>query len=128
MNNDKPLAALSPDGMTLVITQRVPGGGTRIATLRRQPGAGPFSPADVTTAIGNLPDSAMQEPGQRNTSRRRQTRFGTLWTHVMTGPPTWWLPRLRREEDGTIMAGWLRAGAGIRWDRKARKPWKLGDQ
>jgi hypothetical protein len=57
------------------------------------------------------------QAGQRNITRRAVTRFGTLWTHIMFGPPTWWLPRLRRERDGTVMAGWLRAAAAVRFER-----------
>jgi hypothetical protein len=36
----------------------------------------------------------------------------------MTGPPTWWLPKLRLEKDGTVMAGWLRLAVAVKLDRK----------
>ena len=58
------------------------------------------------------------QPGQRNRTRRTQTRFGVLWTHVMTGPPTWWRPRLRREKDGTVMVGWLRLAVAAKLERE----------
>jgi len=108
---------LSADGMTLVIRQRVPGG-VRTATYHRDPQAGPFTDADVTLALGFTPGAARRmEPGQRNRTRRTVTRFGTVWTHLMLGPPTWWWPKLRREQDGTVMAGWFRLAVAVRFDR-----------
>ena len=110
--------ALSDDGMALVIRQRVPGG-VRTATYRRQPEAGPFTDADVALALELTPGAGRRmEPGQHNRTRRAVTRFGTVWTHVMTGPPTWWLPKLRREQDGTVMAGWFRLAVAVRLDRQ----------
>jgi hypothetical protein len=112
--------SLSDDGMTLVIRQQVHGG-VRTATYHRDPQAGPFTDADVTLALGLTPAAGRRmEPGQRNRSRRMVTRFGTAWTHVMTGPPTWWLPKLRREQDGTVMAGWLRLAVAVRWEKPGR--------
>jgi hypothetical protein len=121
MADTDPACALSSDGMTLVIRQRVPGG-VRTATYHREPQAGPFTDADVAAAL-RLTPGAMGGwlPGQRNNSRRAQTRFGTLWTHVMTGPPTWWLPKLRREKDGTLMAGWLRLAVAVKVERKGKQ-------
>jgi hypothetical protein len=112
---DGAVSALSQDRMTLVITSREPGG-VRTVTLNRQPDAGPFTDADVAAARALTPRPSMQ-PGQRNRSRRIRTRFGILWTHVATGPPTWWLPRLRREKDGTLMAGWLRFAVALKLSR-----------
>jgi hypothetical protein len=112
--------ALSGDGMTLVIRQRVPGG-VRTATYHRDPQAGPFTDADVAFALSLTPGAGLRmKPGQHNRTRRAVTRFGTLWTHVMTGPPTWWLPKLRREQDGTVMAGWLRLAVAVKFDRQER--------
>jgi hypothetical protein len=114
--------ALSEDRMTLVTSRRVPAG-RQIVTVRRQDGTGPFTGADVTAAISNAPavkQGAM--PGQRYVTRRTVTRYGTLWTHIMLGPPTWWAPRLKREKDGTVMAGWLRAAVAVKLDRKERAP------
>ena len=80
--------------------------------------AGPFTDADVEYALSSLPAaSATMEPGQRNRSRRFATRFGTLYTHVMTGPPTWWLPRVKRDKDGALMAGWLRLAVAVKLAR-----------
>ncbi len=58
------------------------------------------------------------QPGQRNRTRRTETRIGILWTHLMLGPPTWWLPKACREKDGTVMAGWLRLAVAVKFDRK----------
>jgi hypothetical protein len=108
--------ALSADRMTLVIKRRAPGG-ILTTTLHRQPQAGPFTDADVAAALSKAPADRDWLPGQRNRTRRVQARFGTLWAHLMLGPPTWWLPKLRREQDGTVMAGWLRLAVAVRFDR-----------
>jgi hypothetical protein len=116
----EPAYTLSDDRMTLVIRQQVPGG-VRTATYRRDPQAGPFTDAAVTFALGLTPAAGRRmEPGQHNHSRRTRTRFGTAWTHVMTGPPAWWLPKLRREQDGTIMVGWFRLAVAVKFDRDGR--------
>ena len=104
--------ALSEDRMTLVTSRRVPAG-RQIVTVRRQDGAGPFTDADVTAAAQKATSAA---------TRRTVTRYGTVWTHIMLGPPTWWAPRLKREKDGTVMAGWLRAAVAVKLDRKERAP------
>jgi hypothetical protein len=116
----EPAYILSDDEMTLVIRRRVPGGVQNV-TLHRQDGAGPFTAADVAFALSEAPRSGHRmQPGQRNRTRRVVTRFGTVWTHVMTGPPTWRLPRLKRERDGTVMAGWLRLAVAVKVDRSDR--------
>lgn len=118
MTGTPPAYTLSPDRMTPVVKRRVPGG-RRVATLHRQEGAGPFTDADVAFALSEVREAERgMRPGQRNTARRAVTRFGTVWTHVMTGPPTWWLPKLRRERDGTLMAGWLRLAVAVKFDRQ----------
>ena len=107
-------AQLLDDGLTLVIRRRVPAGALT-ATYHRTPGAGPFTRTDVAGLLA-APPSATMRPGQRNTARRYVTRTGTWWVHVMTGPPTWWAPRLKREKDGTIMTGWFRRAIAVKWD------------
>jgi hypothetical protein len=106
--------ALSPDRRTLIIKRRTPGG-IQTVTLHRENHSGPFTDADVDTAL-SIPAGRQMQPGQRNITRRAITRCGTLWTHVMLGPPTWWLPRLRREKDGTLMAGWLRLAVAAKFE------------
>ena len=114
----EPAYTLSGDGMTLVVRRRVPGG-VRTATYHREPAAGPFTDADVALALSLTPAAGRRmEPGQHNRTRRAVTRFGTVWTHVMTGPPTWRLPKVRREADGTVMAGWLRLAVAVKFDRQ----------
>jgi hypothetical protein len=103
-------AALSEDRRTLVIKRRLPGG-VQTSTLRRRDDAGPFTEPDVIRAVSL---SAAMQPGQRNMTRRSVTRFGTVWTHLMLGPPTWRAPRVRRDGDGTLMAGWLRAAVAVK--------------
>lgn len=112
--------ALSPDRRTLVIRHRT-GAGIQTVTLHRQDGAGPFTGADVTAALSSVRKPTNMQPGQRNITRRAVTRYGTLWTHIMSGPPTWWVPKVRREKDGTLMAGWLRFAAAVRFDRTERR-------
>jgi hypothetical protein len=107
---------LSEDRRTLVIKRRMPGG-IQTVTLHRQDVAGPFTDEDVTAALSTTPTASRMQPGQRNITRRAVTRYGTLWTHVMLGPPTWWVPQVRRERDGTIMAGWLRFAMAVKFDR-----------
>ena len=108
---------LSEDRRTLVIKRRMPGG-IQTVTLNRQPQAGPFTDEDVTAALSATPAASRMQPGQRNITRRAVTRYGTLWTHVMLGPPTWWVPKVRRERDGTLMAGWLRFAMAVKFDRR----------
>ena len=110
--------ALSADGMTLTIARRAPGG-LHVTTVHRQPQAGPFTGAAIAAALGNPPAADRMHPGQRNRTLRTETRSGVVWTRLMLGPPTWWLPRLRRERDGTVMAGWLRAAVAAKLDRQA---------
>ena len=111
--------ALTPDRMTLVIKRRTPAG-ILTSTTTRDRQAGPFTDADVELALSLVPAaSRTMEPGQRNRTRRLKTRFGTLYAHLMFGPPTWWLPKLRRDPDGTVMAGWLRLAVAVHFDRGA---------
>ena len=113
--------ALSEDRQVLVINRRTPAG-VQTATLRRQDSAGAWTGEDVTAAIRATECSAERmQQGQRNITRRAVTRYGTLWAHVMLGPPTWWLPRVKLEKDGTVMTGWLRAAVAVKFDRKERR-------
>jgi hypothetical protein len=108
---------LSADRRTLVVKRRTPAG-ILTATFRRQKDAGPFTSEAITAALGGTrPRCTRMQNGQRNITRRALTRPGTLWTHVMLGPPTWWLPRMKREKDGTVMAGWLRVAVAAKFER-----------
>ena len=118
MTGTQPAYTLSPDRMTLVVKRRVPGG-ILTATYRSKDDAG-FTDEAVALAVNTTPAAScgMRLPGQRNRTQRWVTRFGTVWMHLMLGPPTWWLPKLRREEDGTLMAGWLRLAVAVKFDRQ----------
>lgn len=106
--------ALTDDRLTLVIKRRTPAG-ILTSTFSRDEQDGPFTDADVEYALASLPAASWtMQPGQRNRSRRLATRFGTLYTHLMIGPPTWWLPRMKREKDGALMAGWLRLAVAVK--------------
>jgi len=114
-------ARLSEDRRTLIIARRV-AGGVLTSTLHSQRPSG-FTEEDVTRALTLTPAASKRmEPGQRNITRRAVTRFGTVWTHLMLGPPTWRAPKVRREKDGTVMAGWLRAAVAVKFDRAERRP------
>lgn len=106
---------LSKDRRTLVVEYPV-GAGILTATLTSRQLEG-FSDEDVKKAIEFFPLHRDVEIGQRYITRRKVTRFGILWTHVMIGPPTWWAPRLKREKDGTYLAGWLRLAVGVMFER-----------
>jgi hypothetical protein len=109
--------ALSKDRLTLVIKRRTPAG-ILTSTFSRDAQAGPFTDTDVEYAVSSLPAASQTlQPGQRNRTRRLVTRFGTLYAHVMTGPPTWRLPRVRRDKDGALMAGWLRLAVAVKLAR-----------
>lgn len=108
--------ALTDDRMTLVVKRRAPGGILTI-TVHRQKDAGPFTDEDVTAAIRQISEDKQIKPGQRNATRRSETRFGIVWTDVCTGPPTWWLPRVKRKKDGALMVGWLRLAVTVKLDR-----------
>jgi len=111
---DDTVYALSEDRLTLVIKRRIPAG-ILTSTFSRDKQTGPFTDADVERALSALPAaSRTMEPGQRNRSRRFITRYGTLYTYVMTGPPTWWLPRCKREKNGAVMAGWFRLAVAVK--------------
>lgn len=107
---------LSADRRVLVIERRTPTG-ILTATFHRRHDAGPFTDADVTTALRLSPAATNMLAGQRNTTHRYDIGFGILWVEIMLGPPTWWVPRLKREKDGTLMAGWLRAAAAVKFER-----------
>jgi hypothetical protein len=106
--------ALSKDRRTLTIKRRTPAG-ILTSTFSRAAQTPPFTDADVENALSGVPAaSRTMQPGQRTRARRFVTRSGTLYVHVMTGPPTWWLPRVKRGKDGALMAGWLRGAVAVK--------------
>lgn len=62
-------------------------------------------------------------PGERRHVRRYPTRYGTLYLALLTGPPTWHLPRARWRTRGAhreVMLGWWRAACVIAFDTAER--------
>jgi hypothetical protein len=118
----KVIHALSEDRMTLAVTWRAPAG-VQTVTYHRDHKAGPFTDTDVIHALSFVPPPGAErmQAGQRNISRRIPARFGTVWTHIATGPPTWWLPRVKRDKDGAFMAGWLRLAVAVRVDLRGTR-------
>lgn len=108
--------SLSDDRRTLTI--RIPDpDGTRTVTLGW---AEPATDDQVTAALAYprlLVASARPQPGQCNTTRRRELFGGTLWIHTMTGPPTWRWPRCYRSRDRALVVGWLQHGWAVKWKR-----------
>jgi hypothetical protein len=99
---------LSADRMELTISQ--PDG--HVATLRSARRHG-FTDDDLDKARHYLLNPHLMA-GQVDRARRFQICGRTVYVHVNTGPPTWWLPRVRvrRRE---VMLGWFRALIALSW-------------
>ncbi len=54
--------------------------------------------------------------GERRTARRIVRGGWTLWLHRMSGPPTWWAPRLFGHQ-GALIVGWLRLAFAVKVER-----------
>lgn len=111
---------LSDDRLTLVIKRREPDG-VRVATYQRDADAGPFTDEDVSKALAFTSKHQMRA-GRHDRGRRKITRFGTLWTYLSTGAPTWWLPKVLRGKDGAILVGWLRLAVVVKFERPEHNP------
>ncbi len=104
-------AVLSADRRELTILTQTPAGVSR-AVFGRADGDEPFTEADVQRALAEAPTGRTMIPGQRNTTRRWVTPLGSIYGHLMTGPPTWWLPKVEIRRGG-LMVGWLRAAVAV---------------
>jgi hypothetical protein len=91
---------LSDDRMEL----RIHGPGGRLATLHSRLPAG-FTDEQLEYARSYQFSPGLQK-GQVNTARRFTIGRKAVYVHKGTGPPTWWLPRLRIRRD-EVMVGWL---------------------
>lgn len=100
---------LSADRRTLTM-RRITPDGIQETTLGK---ADPITPDELATLLAaEIPHDL--RPGQRNTHRRiRLPGNNTLFLSVMLGPPTWWLPKAAREDDGAVMVGWLRLAVAV---------------
>jgi hypothetical protein len=98
---------LSDDRKVLTITD-----GRTTATLHSARPEGFI--ADDLLRAETMPLNTSMVEGQVNTARRIKA-FGRTWyVAVNTGPPTWWLPKVRithRE----VMVGWLRGLVALSW-------------
>lgn len=109
--------AVGDDGYHLHVLTR----DGRQLEVRRSFEAGEFFLADVERLVGVAKRTV--EPGQKNTARRYHLRSDWwLYVHVNTGPPTWWLPRVKPERYG-LMVGWIRGLVAVLVKREtAREP------
>lgn len=77
-----------------------------------------FDDTTLELAFRNAVQASLSLQGQRNIARRFRVRQFELFTHVNTGPPTWWLPKLEitrtLDQPGvTLLTGWLRAAVAV---------------
>ncbi len=107
-------AVLSPDRRELTILTETPAGVSRVV-LGRANDVEPFPDDDVQRALAEVP-VGLRIPGQRNTTRRWVTPFGSVYAHLMLGPPTWRLPKVEVKRSG-LMVGWLRAAIAVGFRR-----------
>lgn len=114
------------DGLTLVLTARMPGG-TLTQTVKWRTKA--EADANHRKAMRDFMDRIRDGEhtvviGERLTVRRVVTRWGTFYPRLDIGPPTWWLPKARVDwkDDGFGAGlGWLRAAAYVHFNRNNRK-------
>jgi hypothetical protein len=71
----------------------------------------PFDDEDVRRAMEDTRITLMK-PGQRNMTRCWTTPLGIIYTHLMLGPPMWWLPKVKLSRRG-LMVGWLHVAAAV---------------
>lgn len=108
--------ALSDDGREATVTS--PDHPGWIVHLRSQRPDG-FRFEDLVTARTWQPPENLV-PGQRNHVRRREVGPFVVYLHLLTGPPTWWLPlvSLKRGVRRQVMVGWLRCAVAVAVIRK----------
>lgn len=110
---DRRQVALSDDARKMTITEATPAGAHRI-TLARAGNDDPFGDDDIQRAL-EMVRPVLMLPGQRNMTRRWVTPLGSLYVHLMLGPPTWRLPKV--QVCGGLMVGWLRAAVAVKFHR-----------
>lgn len=115
---DRRRVILSEDRREMtIVTQTL--AGTHRAVLGRGPEQDPFNAEDVRYALEAILPT-LSAPGQRNTTRRWVTPVGTVYAHLMLGPPTWRLPKIELRRGG-LMVGWLRAAVAFGFRSRRRE-------
>lgn len=101
---------VSMDRRHMVITGPL---GQRSELRSRRPEG--FTQEDIDRAL-TYRFSATMVRGQVNRAWRHEVAGWAIYLHVGTGPPTWWLPRVKLGV-GEAMIGWLRAMTAIKVTR-----------
>lgn len=102
---------LSVDGMEMTIKS------TRghVATLRStRPGG--FTESDIEGAR-NFKFNTRMIDGQVNRARLYRLGGRDVLVQVNTGPPTWWIPRVKIRCNKVVI-GWLRILVAVSWERR----------
>lgn len=113
MTGPNPRVVLSADRRQMTVLTAT-AAGTHRAVLQRAASQEPFNDEDVRLAQERVRPT-LKLPGQKNITRRWVTPFGNVYAHLMLGPPTWWLPKVRIRRG--LMVGWLRAAIAIKVSR-----------
>lgn len=90
-----------------------------IEVHRTYENGGDFTSADVDRIL-RMRDVEVQAGEKRRATRHHLAGPWWAYTHVNTGPPTWWLPRVRFERYG-VMVGWLRGLVAVVVRRETRQ-------
>lgn len=108
---------VSEDGRTAVVTNPDHPGWKMQIRSRRPEG---FQPQDLWNAQ-DTEQRAVMEPGQKTVSRRKVVGPWVVYVHLLTGPPTWWLPLVSFKRPGgqrRLLVGWLRGAVAIAVSRR----------
>ena len=113
LSSAAPAVVVSPDRTQVAIY--LPDG--RKVSYEAMPGQH-FDDTTLELAFRNAVRASLRLQGQRNIARRIRFHQFEVFTHVNTGPPTWWLPKLQLartlDEPGvTLLTGWLRAAVAV---------------
>lgn len=101
------------DDRTVRFTRRVRGGERALSLSWATPELAQknWLSAQERFESGDL-DTSLSQPGQKASTYRG----GPFTVRIDTGPPTWWLPRVRIGWT-VLAAGWMRLGITVRWGR-----------
>jgi hypothetical protein len=109
-------------GMTYAVTD-LPDGGVRLTAKVGDDYEASLEWADQETAdahidaaLSALAENYLRRRTGKRVARRYQTRFGTIYAHLNTGPPIWRLPHPRlviRRDRFEVGIGWLYAAVTL---------------